>query len=72
MFTIKIAYKGKNILLPKGTDSIKKSEQELASRFAGEFLYGVVLSHQGNNLTGYEQIEALAGTSANKSIKLEA
>jgi hypothetical protein len=33
MFSIKIAYRGKNILLPKGTDSIKKIEQEMTSRF---------------------------------------
>jgi hypothetical protein len=35
MFSIKFAYKGKNIVLPKGTDSIKKIEQEVTSRFPG-------------------------------------
>lgn len=48
MFSIKIAYKGKNILLPKGTDSIKKIEDELLSRFQGDFANGVALSYQGN------------------------
>ena len=56
MFTIKIAYKGKNFLLSKGTDSIKKIEQELTSRFPGDFVHGVALSYQGNAITEFEQI----------------
>lgn len=53
MFSLKIAYKGKNILLGKGTDSFKKIEQELNSRFPGEFPYGIVLKYQGNTFNEF-------------------
>lgn len=67
--SIKIAYKGKNILLPKGTDSIKKIEDELISRFSNEFVYGVGLKYLGNDITDYAQIEEIFATGV-KSLKI--
>lgn len=72
MFTIKIAYKGKNILLPKGIDSTGKIESELISRFPGEFPYGAALSYQGNPIADFAQIEAIAVGTGAKSLKIEA
>lgn len=52
MFAIKIAYKGKNFLLSKGTDSMKKIKEELISRFPGDFVsHGVAISYQGKPIT---------------------
>lgn len=35
MFGLKIAFNGKNIMLGKGMDSLKKIEDELNNRFPG-------------------------------------
>lgn len=56
MFTIKIAYKGKNFLLSKGTDSMKKIREELTSRFSADFAHGIAISYQGKPITEFEQI----------------
>ena len=53
MFSIKITYKGKTVLLPKNTDTIKKIEQELTSRFPNQFLYGAILNYQGKIISAY-------------------
>ncbi len=37
MFSLKVAYKGKNILLGKGVDSLEKICDDVKSRFPGEF-----------------------------------
>lgn len=55
MFTIKIAYKGKNFLLSKGTDSMKKIKEELTSRFPADFAtHGIAISYQGKPITEFE------------------
>lgn len=35
MFSLKISYKGKNILLGKGISGLQKIDEELAVRFPG-------------------------------------
>lgn len=72
MFSLKISYKGKNILLGKGISGLQKIDEELAARFPGQFLHGALLKYQDNIITEFEQIEAIASTLPNKSIKLEA
>ena len=67
--SIKIAYKGKNILLPKGMESIKKIEDELISRFPGDFVFGVSLKYLGNAITDYAQIDEIFATGV-KSLKI--
>lgn len=45
MFSIKVAYKGKNIALPRGINSLLKIEDELKNRFPGEFPNGVTFKY---------------------------
>jgi hypothetical protein len=44
--SIKISYKGKNTLLPKGVDSLQKIESEMGNRYKDEFKYGIILKYQ--------------------------
>lgn len=72
MLTIKIAFKGKNILLSKGVNSIEKIREELAARFPIEEITRVCFSYKSEEITSYDRIREIVETEGLKSIKIEA
>lgn len=72
MQTLKISYKGKTFVAPKGTDSLGKIQQELVSRFPGEFIHGALINFNGNRMNDFQQIQDTASTLGLKSAKVQA
>ena len=72
MFTIKVAFKGKNILLGKGITSFDTIREELEARFSGQLPFGVIFTYKGEPLNKFEDIQALASNNKLTSVKIEA
>lgn len=71
MFVIKIAFRGKNILLGRGIDSFEKIKSEVETRFPGEVPYGIRVRYQGQALSNFDEVKRIVDSTAAKSIKLE-
>lgn len=70
MFTIKVAFKGKNILLGKGITSFDAIKNELEARFPGELPFGVIFAYKGEPLNHFDDVQAIASENKLSSVKI--